>query len=109
MNSSIEFLNIADCKIDGEQCQLLCQSLKDHNRALKFFYLRNCLISDLGSIAIANLIDNNKSLVELEVFNCGITETGGNAIGNALKTNFKIEKLSIGDNKIDRKDVEQIQ
>ena len=33
---------------------------------------------------------------------------GGNAIGNALKTNFCIEKLSIGDNKLHRRDVEQI-
>lgn len=52
-------------------------------------------------MAIAELIDFNKTLVELEIFNCGINESGGNAIGNALKTNFCIEKLSIGDNKLD--------
>jgi hypothetical protein len=46
------------------------------------------------------LIDFNLSLIVLEIFNCGITEKGGNAIGNALKTNFCIEKLSIGDNKL---------
>lgn len=76
---------------------------------MKYLYLRNCNISDIGSSAVANLIDYNKTLVELEIFNCGITEQGGNAIGNALKTNFCIEKLSIGDNKLNRKDVEQIQ
>lgn len=43
------------------------------------------------------------------MFNCEIAEHGGNAIGNALKTNFCIEKLSIGDNNINTKDVEQIQ
>lgn len=43
------------------------------------------------------------------MFNCKIAEDGGNAIGNALKTNFCIEKLSIGDNKIFQRDVEQIQ
>jgi hypothetical protein len=48
------------------------------------------------------------SLVELEIFNCKITEQGGNKIGNALKTNFCLEKLSIGENKISKRDVEQI-
>jgi hypothetical protein len=43
------------------------------------------------------------------MFNCEIAELGGNAIGNALKTNFCIEKLSIGDNTLNTKDVEQIQ
>ena len=76
---------------------------------MKFLYLRNSNIGDQGSYSVANLIDYNKTLIELEIFNCGITEQGGNAIGNALKTNFCIEKLSIGDNKLHRKDVEQIQ
>lgn len=48
------------------------------------------------------------SLVELEIFNCGITELGGNKIGNALKTNFCLEKLSIGENILNKRDVEQI-
>lgn len=49
------------------------------------------------------------SMVELEIFNCGITEKGGNVIGNALKTNFCLEKLSIGENILNKRDVEQIQ
>jgi len=48
-------------------------------------------------------------LQELEVFGCSITKEGGNSIGNALKTNFCIEKLSIGDNKLQKDDVNQIQ
>lgn len=48
-------------------------------------------------------------MVELEVFNCGISERGGAAIGEALKTNFCIEKLSIGENILNKRDVEQIQ
>jgi hypothetical protein len=56
-------------------------------------------------MAIADLIDVNKGLIEIDVFNCGITEKGGNAIGNALKTNFCIEKLSIGNNIMDKNDV----
>ena len=55
---------------------------------------------------MAKLIENNSNLIELEIFNCNITEAGGNEIGNALKTNFKIEKLSIGDNKLNIQDVE---
>jgi len=46
------------------------------------------------------------TLVELEIFNCGITEHGGNKIGNALKTNICLEKLSIGENILNKKDVE---
>lgn len=48
-NSKIEYLNIADCKIDGEQTVELCQSLRKYNTNLKFFYLRNCNIGDVGS------------------------------------------------------------
>jgi Ran GTPase-activating protein (RanGAP) involved in mRNA processing and transport len=109
INTNIETLNLADCKIDGEQTKILCNQLKRSNSKLKYFYIRNCNIGDEGAKAIAALIDNNKSLQHLEIFNCGITEKGGNLIGGALKTNFCIEKLSIGDNKLDRKDVEQIQ
>ena len=58
---------------------------------------------------MASLIKNNKSIVELEIFNCGISEKGGAAIGDALRTNFCIEKLSIGENILNKKDVEQIQ
>ena len=47
-------------------------------------------------------------MVLLEIFNCGIDEAGGNAIGNALKTNFCIENISIGDNILNQRDVEQI-
>ena len=72
-------------------------------------YLRNCIIGDTGSKAVAELIDNNKTLIVLELFNCGISSKGGNDIGQALKTNFCIEKLSIGDNKLKKEDVEQIQ
>lgn len=73
---------------------------------LKF---RNSSLGEEGAMAIAKLIDGHKSLVEIEMFNCNIAEEGGNAIGNALKTNFCIEKLSIGDNTIFQRDVEQIQ
>lgn len=34
---------------------------------------------------------------------------GGKDIGDALKTNFKITKLSIGDNKLEKSDEQQIQ
>jgi Ran GTPase-activating protein (RanGAP) involved in mRNA processing and transport len=76
---------------------------------LKYLYLRNSNIGEEGSKAIANLIQRHQTLIELEIFNCGISEQGGTAIGNALKTNFCIEKLSIGDNILKKKDVEQIQ
>jgi hypothetical protein len=52
------------------------------------------------------LIKDNKTLIELEVFNCGITEVGGHLIGSALRTNFCIERLSIGENILNKKDVE---
>lgn len=83
----------------------LC-TLLQNNTSLKFLYFRNSNIEDQGAEAIANLIRNHKSLIELELFNCGITEKGGRAIGDALKTNFCIEKLSIGENILNKKDVE---
>lgn len=48
VNTKIESLNIADCWIDGEQTDYLCQSLKK-NTKLKYLYLRNCRIGDRGS------------------------------------------------------------
>ena len=86
----------------------MCDSLK-HNKKLKYFYLRNCKFGDRGSLAIANLIDNNNSIQELEIFNCAISDDGGYAIGRALEKNFRVGKLSIGDNKLNKKDVDSIQ
>lgn len=108
-NTKISTLNVADCKLDGGCAQELCSILKEHNDSLKLLKFRNSPLGEKGALAIADLIQRHSSLVEIEMFNCEIAEHGGNAIGNALKTNFCIEKLSIGDNNINTKDVEQIQ
>ena len=108
-NTQIEVLNIADCKVDATGAVELCRILEKSNKGLKNLYFRNSKIGDEGAHAVANLIKGNVSMVELEVFNCGITEKGGSAIGEALKTNFCIEKLSIGENILNKRDVEQIQ
>jgi Ran GTPase-activating protein (RanGAP) involved in mRNA processing and transport len=107
-NVNIELLNLADCKLDGEQVKYLCESLMN-NQKLKYFYLRNSNLGELGSEYISKLVLNNKSLIEMDMFNCGINESGGNLIGAALKHNFCIEKLSIGENQINRKDIDTIQ
>jgi hypothetical protein len=87
----------------------LCRILETSNESIKKLYFRNSKIGDEGAMAVASLIRANQSMVELEVFNCNITEKGGNAIGDALKTNFWIEKLSIGENILNKEDVNQIQ
>eukprot|EP00347_Sterkiella_histriomuscorum_P009457 403341144 len=108
-NNEIELLNIADCKLDGNCSQNLCKILQQTNSSLKYLYFRNSNIGDQGAEAVSELIKDHKTLIELEVFNCGITEKGGHSIGDALKTNFCIEKLSIGENILNKRDVEQIQ
>jgi len=108
-NTQIEKLNVADCKLDGACARELCSILKEKNSALRLLKFRNSNLGEEGANAIAELIRDHLSLVEIEMFNCDIAEEGGNAIGNALKTNFCIEKLSIGDNTIFQRDVEQIQ
>lgn len=105
-NVSMEFLNIADCKLDSECAVELCKILAVSNKNLKNLYFRNSKIKDEGAFAVASLIKGNISMIELEVFNCGISERGGAAIGEALKTNFCIEKLSIGENILNKRDVE---
>ena len=70
--------------------------------------MRNSNLGELGSEYISKLILGNKSLLEMDMFNCDINEAGGNLIGAALKQNFCIEKLSIGDNQISRKDIDTI-
>jgi len=80
--------------------------LKQTNTTLQTLKFRNSDLSDVGAHGIAELLSNHMSLVELEIFNCGITENGGNIIGNALKTNFCLEKLSIGENILNKRDVE---
>jgi hypothetical protein len=87
----------------------LCHIIEKSNKKIRKLYFRNSKIGDEGAIAVASLIKANKSLVELEIFNCGISEKGGAGIGDALRTNFCIEKLSIGENILNKKDVEQIQ
>ena len=77
-----------------------------NNHTLRYLYFRNSNIGDQGAEAVSELIRDHKTLIELEVFNCGITEKGGHIIGDALKTNFCIEKLSIGENILNKKDVE---
>ena len=96
----ITFVNIADCKINGEIAVELCSILTNSNK-LKSLLIRNCPIGDLGAEAVAKMIESHTSLQELELFNWGISEKGGQYIGEALKTNFCIEKLSIGDNNLD--------
>ena len=108
-NVAIQTLNVADCNIDGNCVAKLCSMLKQTNTTLQTLKFRNSDLSDVGAQGIAELLSNHMSLVELEIFNCGITEKGGNIIGNALKTNFCLEKLSIGENILNKRDVEQIQ
>lgn len=105
-NVAIQTLNVADCNIDGNCVSKLCTLLKKTNTTLHTLKFRNSDLSDLGAQGIAELLSNHMSLVELEIFNCGITEKGGNIIGNALKTNFCLEKLSIGENILNKRDVE---
>ena len=51
----------------------------------------------------------NKSMIELDLYNCQISKQGGTFIGAALKQNFCIERFSIGENTIHKKDIETIQ
>ena len=80
----IELLNLADCRIDGEQAQSLCESLMQ-NQKLKYFYLRNSNLGLTGSEYISKLILGNKTLIELDLYNCRINEAGGCLVGTALK------------------------
>ena len=104
----IELLNLAECKIDGQQTKELCESLM-LNQSLKYFYLRNCSLELIGAEYLSKLILGNKTIIELDIYNCKLPIEGGSLIGHALKQNFCIEKLSIGENNISRKDIETIQ
>ena len=108
-NTKIKELNVADCNLDGYCAEALCNILKHSNQQLHTLKFRNSELCEIGALAIAELIKGHMSLVLLEIFNCSIDEAGGNAIGNALKTNFCIEKLSIGENILNQRDVMQIQ
>jgi len=105
-NAQVEYLNVADCRLDAECAVELCGILRQANKGLRRLFFRNSRIRDEGALAVAELIKGNVAMVELEVFNCGISERGGAAIGEALKTNFCIEKLSIGENILNKRDVE---
>ena len=47
-NEEIELLNLADCRLDGDQTKELCESLMK-NHKLKYFYLRNCDLQLVGA------------------------------------------------------------
>lgn len=108
-NTKLEVINVADCKIDTQCAVQLCKILEKANKSIRNLYFRNSKIGDEGAATVASLIKGNISIVELEIFNCAITEKGGAYIGEALRTNFCIEKLSIGENILNKRDVEQIQ
>lgn len=55
------------------------------NHKLKYLYLRNNILVDIGSEAISKLILANQSMIELDLYNCNINENGGTLIGAALK------------------------
>ena len=74
----------------------MCDTLMNFNHMLKYLYLRNCELGDIGAEFLAKFILGNKTLVELDVFNCGFPESGGEIFGKALRQNFCIEQLSIG-------------
>lgn len=79
-----------------------------HNQRLKYLYLRNSSMGHMGAEAISKLIMGNKSLTELDIYKCMLPEDGGLIISQALKQNFCIQKLSIGENQITKKDIEVI-
>jgi hypothetical protein len=65
-------------------------------------------LGEIGAEAISELILGNKSMIELDLYNCQISKSSGSSIGSALKQNFCIERFSIGENTIHRKDIETI-
>lgn len=73
ININLELLNLADCKIDGEQTKYLCEGL-GQNQSLKYLYLRNNNILEVGAEAISHLILVNKSMIELDLYNCQISK-----------------------------------
>lgn len=102
-------MNLADCKIDARSAVELCKILESSNKSLRSLYFRNSQLGDPTAIALASLLRSNTTMIEVELFNCGVSEKGGEAIGDALRANFCVEKLSIGENRIDKRDVDQIQ
>ena len=96
-NIYLELLNLAECKVSGGEISILCDNLSE-NQSIKYLYLRNNDLGEIGAESMARLILVNKSMIELDLFNCNINSKGGNKIGTSLKSNFCIEKFSIGDN-----------
>ena len=68
INTNIRYINIADCKINGETTAELC-SILTNNKQLKSLLIRNCPIGDTGAEAVGKMIKNHTSLQELELFN----------------------------------------
>ena len=87
----------------------MCESLSNHNQSLKYLYLRNCDLGDIGAEFLAKFVLGNKTLLELDVYNCGFPESGGEIFGKALRQNFTISQLSIGRNSISKRDIDAIQ
>ena len=103
----MELLNLAECNINGEEAKNLFENLGE-NHNIKYLYLRNNYLGEIGAESISKLILQNNSMIELDLFNCHISQIGGNQIAEALRNNFCVEKFSIGQNNIGEADIETI-
>ena len=106
-NKQIELLNIDNCGLEPKTVHSLL-SILQQNKHIKYLYLTNNNVGKIGGEAVANLILESKTIIELDLYNCQLDKDVTKLLSSSLKKNFCIEKMSVGQNGMEAKELDLI-
>ena len=106
-NKQIELLNIDNCGLEPKTVHSLL-SILQQNKHIKYLYLTNNNVGKIGGEAVAKLILESKTIIELDLYNCQLDKDVTKLLSSSLKKNFCIEKMSVGQNGMEAKELDLI-
>ena len=105
-NSSLEKLNLSNCKLNGENIIFIFNS--KGSKGLKHIILNNNEIGDLGLVGISGFIKNSPNLEILELINVEGNDMGFTTLINVVKNCEKLKKIFFGKNKLSKISIEMV-
>ena len=105
-NSSLEKLNLSNCKLNGENIIFIFNS--KGSKGLKHIILNNNEIGDLGLVGISGFIKNSPNLEILELVNVEGNDMGFTTLINVVKNCEKLKKIFFGKNKLSKISIEMV-
>ena len=97
--TSLLSLGLEDCKTGDEPVKLLCETLSTNPQITELKLAKN-RITNVGALALANLLKRSNTLRVLLLHWNEITQKGGIAIGEALERNTGLMVLDLSFNNL---------